>query len=87
MEFGALLGFFVSKYDPFVYGCPVENVKDGLYYYDYIGDADLFKKRQYRFTWFGPTRVGVTITYDLLYRRQHKKGVSLKRWEKKGGAL
>lgn len=87
VEFGALLGFFVSKYDPFVYGCPVENVKDGLYYYDYIGDADLFKKRQYRFTWFGPTRVGITITYDLLYRRQHKKGVSLKRWEKKGGAL
>lgn len=88
LEFGALFGFFVSKYDPFVYGCPVENVKDGLYYYDYVGDADLFKKRQYRFTWFGPTRVGITITYDLLYRHLHKKGASFKRWEKKkGGAL
>ena len=80
-------GFFSSKYDPFVYGCPVENVKDGKYYYDYRGDADLFKKRQYRYTWFGPTRVGISLTYDLLYRRIGKKGASLKRWEKKGGTL
>ena len=87
LEFGALFGFFSSKYDPFVYGCPVENVKDGKYYYDYRGDADLFKKRQYRYTWFGPTRVGISLTYDLLYRRIGKKGASLKRWEKKGGTL
>jgi hypothetical protein len=41
----------------------------------------LFKKRQYRFNWFGPTRVGITLTYDLLYRRIQKKGISLKSTE------
>lgn len=85
IEIGAQFGFFRTKYDPFVYGCPVENVEDGLYYYDYTGDADLFKKRQYRFNWLGPTRAGITITYDLLYRRNHKKGASLKSKEKGGG--
>lgn len=86
LEIGAQAGYFITKYDPFVYGCPVENIEDGLYYYDYTGDADLFKKRQYRFNWFGPTRVGITLTYDLFYRRIAKKGISFKRWEKKGGA-
>jgi len=86
LEFGAQFGFFLTKYDPFVYGCPVENVEDGLYYYDYTGDADLFKKRQYTFKWFGPTRVGITLTYDILYRRISKRGMSLRRWEQKGGA-
>ncbi len=70
LEFGATFGFFWTKYDPFVYGCPVEKIEDGLYYYNYTGDADLFKKRQHRFMWLGPTRVGVSITYDLLYRKR-----------------
>ncbi|MCQ2197976.1 MAG: DUF3575 domain-containing protein [Bacteroidaceae bacterium] len=70
VEFGATFGFFWTKYDPFVYGCPVEKIEDGLYYYNYTGDADLFKKRQHRFMWLGPTRVGVSITYDLLYRKR-----------------
>lgn len=85
LDIGAQFGVFRTKYDPFVYGCPVEHVEDGLYYYDYTGDADLFKKRQYRFNWLGPTRVGITLSYDLFYRRIAKKGVSFKRWEKKGG--
>lgn len=70
LEFSATLGFFWTKYDPFVYGCPVENVEDGLYYYNYKGDADLFKERQHRFVWLGPTRVGISLTYDLLYRKR-----------------
>ena len=50
---------------------------DDLYYYKYYGDPSLFKERQYRFTWFGPTRVGIT-----LYRRNRKKGASFRSWEK-----
>ena len=46
-------------------------------------DPDLFKKRQYRYNWLGPTRVGITLTYDLLYRRINKKGVSFKNYEKR----
>ncbi|MCQ2212167.1 MAG: DUF3575 domain-containing protein [Bacteroidaceae bacterium] len=74
LELGAQFGVFRTKYDPFVYGCPVEKIEDGLYYYDYTGDADLFKERQYRFTWLGPTRAGITLTYDLLYRKRQQKG-------------
>ncbi|MCQ2222314.1 MAG: DUF3575 domain-containing protein [Bacteroidaceae bacterium] len=84
LELSAQFGVFWTKYDPYVYGCPVENVKDGLYYYDYKGDADLFKKREYKLTWLGPTRVGVTISYDLLYRTSKKHRSSFKAWEKGG---
>lgn len=87
MEFGLQAGFFACKYDPYQYeyidvpgwgGYPHDN----LYYYKYFGDPTLFKKRQYRFTWFGPTRVGITLSYDLLYRRWEKKGVSFRKTEK-----
>ncbi len=85
MEVGAQVGVFVTRYDPFRYGCPVEDtVEDGLYYYDYTGDPDLFKERQYRFTWLGPTRVSLTLSYDLMYRRITKRGVSFKHREKGG---
>lgn len=83
LDFSMQLGLFVTKYDPFVYGCPVEGVEDGLYYYDYTGDADLFRKREYALTWFGPTRIGVSISYDLLYRRgKDKKGISFRKFQK-----
>lgn len=85
LELSAMFGAFTTKYDPYVYGCPVENVKDGLYYYDYRGDANLFNKREYMLTWLGPTRVGVTVSYDLLYRRGHGKGMSLRKNGKGGG--
>lgn len=85
LELSALFGLFWTKYDPYVYGCPVENVKDGLYYYDYKGDADLFKKREYQLTWVGPTRVGLTLSYDLLYRQRNRHRASFKAWEKGGG--
>lgn len=82
LDFGMELGVFVTKYDPFVYGCPVENIKDGLYYYDYVGDAYQFKKRQYSLMWKGPVRVGVSVSYDLFYRKNHSKGISLHKTEK-----
>lgn len=81
LDFALQLGVFVTKYDPYVYGCPVEGVDDGLYYYDYVGDASLFKKREYSLTWFGPTRIGVSVSYDLLYRRNHRKGISFRKTE------
>ena len=83
LEFGLQVGFFHCKYDPYQYENPVDpNYRDGLYYYKWTQSPSLFKKRQYRYTWLGPTRVGVTLTYDLLYRRISKKGVSFKNSEK-----
>lgn len=83
LEFGLQVGFFHCKYDPYQYENPVDpNYRDGLYYYKWTQSPSLFKKRQYRYTWLGPTRIGVTLTYDLLYRRISKKGVSFKNSEK-----
>lgn len=76
LEFMASFGAFVTRYDPYVYGNPVTKEEDGDYYYDYLGSATAFKERNHQFTWFGPTNVGIQITYDILYRkpRQVKKG-------------
>jgi hypothetical protein len=82
LEFGAQVGVFFSKYDPYQYESPIyPDLHDDLYYYKWKQWGNLFKKRQHRFTWIGPTRVGITISYDLLYRRKVKKGVSFRSWE------
>ena len=82
MEFGLQAGFFACKYDPYQYESPIEgDPHDDLYYYKYYGDPNLFKKRQHTFTWLGPTRVSVTLSYDLFYRRIAKKGISFTPWE------
>ena len=82
LELGVQAGFFRCKYDPYQYENPVnEEYRDHLYYYKWTNKPELFKKRQYRYTWLGPTRVGITLSYDLLYRRVQKKGVSLKSFE------
>ena len=86
LEFGAQVGFFRCKYDPYQFECPVDPTEqDHLYYYKWKLDADLFQKRQYRYNWIGPTRIGVTLSYDLLYRpvKSKKRGASLKNWELK----
>ena len=84
LEFGLQVGFYACKYDPYQYENPVDpNYRDHLYYYKWTQDPSLFKKRQYRYSWFGPTRIGVTLTYDLLYRRVQKKGVSFINYEKR----
>lgn len=71
LEFSAQLGAFRCKYDPFQYENPVDKTyRDGLYYYKWKLDASLFKKRQYRYTWLGPARVGITLCYDLIYRKK-----------------
>lgn len=82
LEFGLQAGFFRCKYDPYQFENPVNpNYRDGLYYYKWTDKPSLFKKRQYRWNWFGPTRIGITLTYDLLYRRIQKKGASFKSYE------
>lgn len=84
LEVGLQAGFFRCQYDPYQYENPVNPAyHDDLYYYKWTKKPELFKKRQYRWNWFGPTRVGITLTYDLLYRRIYKKGVSFKHTERR----
>ena len=82
LELGLQAGFFRCKYDPYQYENPVDpDDHDNLYYYKWTLEPDLFKKRQYRWNWIGPTRVGITLSYDLLYRRIQKRGASFKNKE------
>jgi len=74
LELGLQAGFFTTKYDPFQYENPVDpTYTDHLYYYKWTLDPALFKKRLYRRTWVGPTRIGVTLSYNILYRRERNK--------------
>ena len=82
LEFAAQFGYLYVMHDPFQYEYRGIELHDNLYYYDWVRPAKEFKRRQYRYTYFGPTRVGVTLTYDLLYRtnKQTKKKLSFKRF-------
>ena len=81
-KFGLQAGFFRCKYDPYQYENPIDpTYHDDLYYYKWTLEPELFKKRQYRWNWIGPTRIGITLSYDLLYRRQQKRGASFKATE------
>lgn len=74
LELQAQFGVFFCKYDPYQYENPIEpRYHDDLYYYKWKGRASLFKRRQYNYTWVGPTRIGVTLSYDLLYRKARKE--------------
>ncbi len=82
LEAGAQFGYFWTKYDPYQWQCPVDGAGGGdKYYYKWTGKAEDFKERQYRFNWIGPTRIGITLTYDLIYRKRSTKSVSFNRWE------
>ncbi len=71
LEFGAQFGYLWTQYDPYQWQCPVDPTEGGdLYYYKWTGKPEDFKKRQYRFNWIGPTRLGITLSYDLLYRKR-----------------
>lgn len=72
LEFMAALGAYLTRYDPYVYGNPVTGDEDGDYYYDYLGSATAFKKRNHQFLWFGPTNLGIQLTYDILYRKPRR---------------
>lgn len=88
-------GFYVTRYDPYVYGTPNWHgrFEDGLYYYDTDLYSSTFRKRQHRYRWFGPTQLGISVSYDLLWRKGTRRdrtdgggrsrGLSLKQWEKR----
>ena len=74
LEFQLQAGVLFGGYDPYQFENPVNPAyRDHLYYYDWTGSPSLFKKRQHRFSWIGPTRIGITLSYDLLYRKARKK--------------
>ncbi len=82
LEFAAQVGWFGCQYDPFQFENLINpNYHDGLYYYRWTQKASLFKRRQYRYNWIGPTRVGVTLSYDLLYRRAGKRWPGFRSYE------
>ena len=83
LEFSLQVGFVYGIYDPYQFENLVNpDYHDKRYYYRWSGNADDFVARQYRFSWIGPTRVGITLSYDLLYLRWKKKGVSFRNFEK-----
>ncbi len=84
LDFSLQVGYLWAKYDPFVYGKPIYHGGeiDGNYYYNTDLYRDEFVKRLHRFTWFGPTKVGISLSYDLLYRKTHK-GTTFKSWEER----
>lgn len=76
LEFQVQAGAFFCKYDPYQFENPINpNYIDHQYYYKWTQRPELFKKRQYHFSWVGPTRVGITLSYDLLYRKARKGAV------------
>ena len=84
LEMGVQVGYFRCKYDPYQYENLVNLAyHDNRYYYKWTQKTEYFKKRQYRWNWLGPTRIGITLTYDLLYRKIQTKGVGLKSIERR----
>lgn len=76
VEAGVQAGLFLTRYDPFVYGDPIDHIDNGYYYYDWEGQSSDFQKRNYRYTWLGPTRLALSIAYNL-FLRQRQKGPRL----------
>lgn len=70
LELSLSMGAFVTRYDPYVYGNPLNGAEDGLYYYNYHGSASDFRERNHRFIWLGPTNAGIHLTYDIIYRKK-----------------
>ena len=74
LEFQLQAGIFFYKYDPYQFENLVNpDFHDNRYYYRWTLEPGLFKKRQYKTTWIGPTRLGITLSYDLLYRKARNK--------------
>lgn len=70
LELMAAAGFYMTFFDPYVWGNPITGSITGDYYYNYLGSTRDFKKRNHRFNWIGPTNVGIQLTYDIIYRRK-----------------
>ena len=68
-EFLIKAGYYESYYDPYDAGDPYL----GKYYYHWFDDPNKFVKRNWRLRYFGPTGIGVTISYDLIHIKQKIK--------------
>lgn len=65
IELSSKFGFYESHYDNYHAGSPF----GGKYYYNWDGDNNDFVRRNWRFRWFGPTGLGVTLSYDIFGRK------------------
>ena len=63
------VGYYHSIYDPYHAGEPGND----KYYYDWEGPIENFVRRNHRLRWFGPTGLGITLSYDLLNRKVIKE--------------
>ena len=69
MEAFVKLGYYQTLYDPYHASDPY----NGKYYHDWEGAPEDFVGRNHRLRWFGPTGAGITISYDLIYKRVKRK--------------
>lgn len=82
LEMGVQAGYLHTLYDPYQWKCPVDPDTDKeQYYYKWYGEAKDFRKRQHSFSFLGPTRLEITLSYQLLFRKNRGKGISFKRHE------
>jgi hypothetical protein len=66
------LGYYYGRYDPYHAGEPY----NGKYYYDWDRGINLFKRRNHKINYLGPTGAGVTLSYDLLWRKSDRKSAT-----------
>ena len=66
IDTGIALGYFYSRYDPYVWG----DDATGWYYYDYTGAIDQFTPRRMALHWVGPTRAYISVGFDLFNRKK-----------------
>jgi hypothetical protein len=67
-DVGLAVGYFYSRYDPYEYGFDATQ----RYYYDYVGVPEDFVRRNHVLNWFGPTRVWISIGFDLFSRKTER---------------
>ena len=72
LDFHVQLGYYYGRYDPYHAGEPY----NGKYYYDWDRGINLFKRRNHKINYLGPTGAGVTLSYDLLWRKSDRKSAT-----------
>ena len=60
------IGWIGGKFDPYHAGDPFS----GKYYYDWYQKASDFQPRRYNINYFGPTMIGINISYDIIHIRK-----------------
>ena len=71
LEFFIKGGAYLTLYDPYDAGSPFK----GKYYYEWYDAPSLFRKRNMIFRWLGPTGAGITLSYDLIFKKKKRTGV------------